>query len=125
MINMGMNVMIVDELLNMRKIIKGLLRNLGFVNIDEAHDGSVALSMLKEKSFGLVISEWDIPTMNGLELLKAIRSDDDLNGLRFILITAEAKQEKIIEALKSGANNYILKPFTEEILQKKLEEVFN
>lgn len=117
--------MIVDGLINMRKIIKGLLGHLGFYNIEEAEDGASALVMLKEKKFGLVISEWNIPKLNGLELLKAIRSDDDLAELTFILVTAEAKKENILAALKYGANNYIVKPFSEEVLRKKLEDAFN
>ena len=125
MINAGINVMIVDGLINMRQIIKGLLGNLGFYNIEEADDGATARSMLKEKEFGLVISEWNIPKLNGLELLKAIRSDDDLSKLTFVLVTAEAKKENILAAIKSGANSYIVKPFTLEILRKRLEDAFN
>ena len=123
MTNKETNVLIVDELSNMRKVLRGFLRNLGFKKISEAEDGSAALSILKKKnSFDLVISDWKMPNMNGLELLEAIRSDDKLKGVLFLLVTAEAKKENIIAAIKAGANNYILKPFTEEILQEKLEE---
>jgi len=125
MVNKGINVMIVDELSPMRKIIKSFLRNLGFENIQLVEDGSKALSVLKQDSFDLVISALHMSNMDGLELLKTIRSDENLKGIRFLLVTAEAKKENIIMAIKSGANNFIVKPFTEEVLQKKLEEIFN
>ena len=118
-------VLIVDKITDMRKILKGLMKNLGFLNISEAEDGSSALQLLKEDSYGLVISEWNMPSMSGLELLKAIRSDENLKEIFFVLVTAEATKENIIEAIQSGANNYIVKPFTTDILQKKLEEVLH
>lgn len=124
MIDMNMKVLIVDDFATMRKIIRGIMKKLGFANIEEADDGSTALPKLKSDNFDFVISDWNMPTMNGLEFLKAIRSDDDLKGLPFLMVTAEAKKENIVEAVKSGANNYIVKPFTEEILQKKLEDIF-
>ena len=101
------------------------MTNLGFLNISEADDGPSALQLLKEGSYGLVISEWNMPSMSGLELLKAIRSDENLKEIFFVLVTAEATKENIIEAIQSGANNYIVKPFTTDILQKKLEEVLH
>ncbi len=125
MINKGINVMIVDELASMGKIIKGFLRNIGFENIHVVEDGSKALSVLKQDSFDLVISALHMSNMDGLELLKAIRSDDKLKGIRFLLVTAEAKKESIIMAIEFGANNFLIKPFTEEVLQKKVEDIFN
>jgi len=125
MVNKGINVLIVDDSSTMRKILRGFMRKLGFKNISEAEDGSAALKLLKkEDSFGLVISAWRMPNMNGMELLKTIRSDENLKGISFLLVTAEARKENIIETIKAGANNYIVKPFTEEVLQKKLEEIF-
>ncbi len=118
-------VLIVDKIMGMRKIIKSLMTNLGFLNISEAENGSSALQLLKKDSYGLVISEWDMPGMSGLELLKAIRSDETLEKIFFVLVTAEAKKENIIEAIQSGANNYVVKPFTRDVLQKKLEEVLH
>jgi two-component system chemotaxis response regulator CheY len=124
MINMEIKILIVDELLTMRKIIRGFLGNLGIVNISEAEDGSTALQMLSQDSFDLLISDWNMQNMSGLELLKVIRSDENLKGLSVLLITAEAKKENIIEAIKAGANNCIIKPFSEVILKRKLEEIF-
>ncbi len=124
MIDLNMKVLIVDDFATMRKIIRGIMKKLGFANIEEADDGSTALPKLKSDSFDFVVSDWNMPTMNGLELLTAIRSDDDLKELPFLMVTAEAKKENIVAAIKEGASNYIVKPFTEEILQKKLEEIF-
>ncbi len=124
MIDKDMRVLIVDDFSTMRKIIKGIMRKLGFTNIEEAEDGTTALPKLRSDKFDFVISDWNMPNMNGLEFLKAIRSDEDLKGLPFLMVTAEAKKENILDAIKSGANNYIVKPFTEEILQQKLDDIF-
>ncbi len=124
MINKDMRVLVVDDFSTMRKIIKGIMRKLGFTNLEEAEDGTTALPKLKADKYDFVISDWNMPNMNGLEFLKAIRSDEDLKELPFLMVTAEAKKENILDAIKSGANNYIVKPFTEEVLQQKLEEIF-
>lgn len=124
MINKDMRVLVVDDFSTMRKIIKGIMRKLGFTNLEEAEDGTTALPKLKSDKYDFVISDWNMPNMNGLEFLKAIRSDEDLKELPFLMVTAEAKKENILDAIKSGANNYIVKPFTEEVLQQKLEEIF-
>ncbi len=124
MINKDMKVLVVDDFSTMRKIIKGIMRKLGFTNLEEAEDGTTALPKLRSDKFDFVISDWNMPNMNGLEFLKAIRSDEDLKGLPFLMVTAEAKKENILDAIKAGANNYIVKPFTEEILQQKLDDIF-
>ncbi len=124
MIEKGIKVLIVDDFSTMRKIIRGILKKLGFSYIEEADDGSNALPKLRQGGFGLVVCAWNMPNMNGLELLKAIRSDENLKGLLFLMITTETKKENIVAAIKAGENSYIVKPFTEEVLQKKLEEIF-
>jgi two-component system chemotaxis response regulator CheY len=124
MIDTNMRILIVDDFSTMRKIIRGIMKKLGFTNLEEADDGSTALPKLKSDNFDFVISDWNMPTMSGLELLKAVRSDDDLKELPFLMVTAEAKKENIVQAVKAGASNYIVKPFTQEVLQKKLEEIF-
>ncbi len=124
MIDKDMRVLVVDDFSTMRKIIKGIMRKLGFTNLEEAEDGTTALPKLKKEKCDFVISDWNMPNMNGLEFLKAIRSDEDLKGLPFLMVTAEAKKENILDAIKSGANNYIVKPFTEEVLQQKLDDIF-
>ena len=123
-LNTNIKILVVDDFKTMRKIIKNILTQLGFKNIIEADDGTTALELLKKQKVDLIISDWNMPKMNGLELLKSIRSDDNLKDIRFIMVTAEAQKESVIEAIKHGVNQYVVKPFTPETLKEKLEKVF-
>lgn len=118
-------VLVVDDFSTMRRIVKNILRQLGFNNIVEADDGTTGLGVLQKEKIDLIISDWNMPKMTGLDLLKAVRSDDALKDIPFLMVTAEAQQENIIEAVKAGVSNYIVKPFTAETLGKKIEQVFN
>jgi len=119
-----MKILIVDDFSTMRRIIKNLLRELGFNNTMEADDGSTALPMLKSGDFDFLVTDWNMPNMQGIELLKAIRADDRLKTLPVLMVTAEAKREQIMEAAQAGVNNYVVKPFTAETLKSKLERIF-
>ena len=119
-----MKVLIVDDFSTMRRIIKNLLRDLGFTNTFEADDGHTALPMLKEGSFEFVVTDWNMPIMQGIDLLKEIRKDPKLKHLPVLMVTAEAKREQIIEAAQAGVNGYIVKPFTAGTLKEKLDKVF-
>lgn len=123
--DLKMKILIVDDFSTMRRIIKNILRQIGYTNIEEAEDGNNALARLREDKYDLVITDWNMPRMSGLELLKAIRSDSVLNGVPILMVTAEAKKEKVIEAIKAGVNHYIIKPFTAEILKAKIEKIFD
>ena len=122
-VDMNMSVLIVDDYKTMLRIIRNLLKQLGFNNVDEATDGSMALQKLRDKAYGLVISDWNMEPMSGLELLKEVRADGKLNGLPFIMITAESKTDNVIAAKQAGVNNYIVKPFNAETLKSKLTKV--
>ncbi len=124
-IDTNMEYLIVDDFSTMRRITRGLLKELGATNVDEAEDGVQALSKLKAGNFDFVITDWNMPNMTGIELLKAIRSDAKLKSLPVLMITAEAKKENIIEAAQSGANGYIVKPFTAATLSEKLNKIFD
>lgn len=120
----NMKILVVDDFSTMRRIVKNILRQLGFVNIIEADDGSTALELLQREKIEFVVSDWNMPKMTGLELLKVIRADDALKHIPFLMVTAEAQQENIIEAVKSGVSNYIVKPFTAETLSQKINQIF-
>src|ERR1051325_609116 len=120
----SMPVLIVDDYKTMIRIIRNLLKQLGFVNVDEAGDGSAALNMMRQKNYGLVISDWNMEPMTGFELLREVRADDHLSRTPFIMVTAESKTENVIAAKKAGVNNYIVKPFNAQTLQQKIETVF-
>jgi two-component system chemotaxis response regulator CheY len=120
-----MKILIVDDFSTMRQIVKKSLRQLGFENITEAVDGSDALNKLKADEFKFIVSDWNMPNMMGIDLLKAVRSDDKLKALPFLMVTAEAQKENIIEAAKAGVSQYIIKPFTVDALQQKIEAIFN
>jgi two-component system chemotaxis response regulator CheY len=120
----NMKVLVVDDFSTMRRIVKNLLRDLGFTNISEADDGSTALPMLKEGSFDFVVTDWNMPGMQGIDLLKAIRADEKLSHIPVLLITAEAKKEQIVMAAQAGVNGYIVKPFTAATLNAKLDKIF-
>ncbi len=119
-----MKILIVDDFSTMRRIIKNLLRDLGFENTHEADDGNTALPMLKEGDFDFLVTDWNMPGMSGIDLLKAIRSDQSLASLPALMVTAEAKREQIIEAAQAGVNGYVVKPFTAQILKEKIEKIF-
>jgi len=122
-VDKNMNILIVDDYKTMLRIIRNLLRQLGFVNIEEATDGSMALQMLRGGSFGLVISDWNMEPMTGLQLLREVRADPKLKGTPFIMVTAESKTENVIAAKEAGVSNYIVKPFNAETLQGKMVSV--
>jgi two-component system chemotaxis response regulator CheY len=120
----SIKVLVVDDFATMRRIVKGVLKQLGFNNIIEAEDGNSALNELRKEKIGLIVSDWNMPNMTGLDLLKAVRSDASLKGIPFVMVTAEGQKENVVEAVKSGVTNYIVKPFTPETFGEKLQKVF-
>ena len=116
--------LVVDDFSTMRRIVRNLLKELGFVNVQEAEDGVDALNKLRGESFDFVVSDWNMPNMTGIELLRAIRADADLKHLPVLMVTAEAKKENIIEAAQAGASGYVVKPFTAATLDEKLKKIF-
>ena len=120
----SMPVLVVDDYNTMIRIIRNLLKQIGFSDIDDAADGSAALARMREKKYGLVISDWNMEPMTGYELLKEVRADPGLTKTPFIMVTAESKTENVIAAKKAGVNNYIVKPFNAQTLQSKIEAVF-
>lgn len=120
----SMKILIVDDFSTMRRIIKNLLRDLGFTNVQEADDGSTALPMLQSGNFDFLISDWNMPGMTGIDLLKAVRADARLAKLPVLMVTAESKREQIIEAAQAGVNGYVVKPFTAATLEEKIKKIF-
>ncbi len=120
----SMPVLIVDDYKTMIRIIRNLLKQLGFANVDEAGDGSAALNMMREKDYGLVISDWNMEPMTGYELLREVRADDRLSRTPFIMVTAESKTDNVVAAKKAGVNNYIVKPFNAATLKAKIDAIF-
>jgi two-component system, chemotaxis family, chemotaxis protein CheY len=116
--------LVVDDFSTMRRIVRNLLKELGFTNVDEAEDGAVALQKLQGGGFDFVVTDWNMPNMDGLTLLQSVRADAALKGLPVLMITAEAKKENIIAAAQSGASGYIVKPFTAATLNEKLIKIF-
>jgi two-component system chemotaxis response regulator CheY len=119
-----MKILVVDDFSTMRRIIKNLLRDLGFANIQEADDGNTALPMLKQGDFDFVVTDWNMPGMQGIDLLKAIRADKSLKHIPVLMVTAEAKKEQIVAAAQAGVNGYVIKPFTAATLKEKLAKIF-
>jgi two-component system chemotaxis response regulator CheY len=119
----GYSVLVVDDFSTMRRIVSNLLKEAGFGRIAEAEDGSIALRKLESETFQFVVSDWNMPNLTGLELLKAVRHSEKLQHLPFLLITAEARKENIVEAAQAGADGYIVKPFTAAILSQKIEGI--
>ncbi|MGC1460501.1 MAG: chemotaxis response regulator CheY [Steroidobacteraceae bacterium] len=115
--------LVVDDFSTMRRIVKNLLQELGYQNVQEADDGKTAWPMLQTGAFDFVITDWNMPLMPGLELLKAIRADEKLKGLPVLMVTAEAKREQIVEAVQAGVSGYVVKPFTAETLKQKLDKI--
>jgi two-component system, chemotaxis family, chemotaxis protein CheY len=120
----NMKILIVDDFSTMRRIIRNMLRQLGYINMVEAVDGAEALSLLQREKVDFVISDWNMPNMSGLDLLKAIRADENLKPIPVLLVTAEALKENVVEAVKAGVNNYVVKPFTAETLKEKIDAIF-
>ncbi len=118
-----MPILVIDDYNTMRRIVRNLLKQLGFDNVDEAADGAEAFAKLQEKPFSLVISDWNMEPMSGMELLKKVRADEKLKGLPFIMVTAESKPENVIAAKQAGVSNYIVKPFNAETLKTKMSSV--
>jgi len=125
-LDLNMNVLVVDDFLTMRRILKNILKQVGYSKMEEAEDGAQALDMIKnaDPPFELIIADWNMPKMTGIELLKAIRADPELKHLPVIMVTAEAQKSRVLEAVQAGVSNYIVKPFTAETVKTKLEQVF-
>jgi two-component system, chemotaxis family, chemotaxis protein CheY len=117
-------VLIVDDFKAMRRIVRQCLRDIGFVELDEAEDGKIALQLLQKKNYQLIISDWNMPNMMGIDLLKAVRSDARLKAIPFLMLTAESQKENVLEAARAGVSNYIVKPFNSGDLESKLELIF-
>ena len=122
-VNKNLKILIVDDFATMRKVIRNLLKQGGFENVVEAEDGAAALKILKSQQVDFIISDWNMPNMSGLELLKAVRADDELKALPFLMVTAEALKDNVVAAVKAGVSNYIVKPFTAEVLNEKIEKI--
>jgi two-component system chemotaxis response regulator CheY len=122
-IDKNMKILVVDDFATMRKIIKNLLKQVGYKNIVEADDGVAALRILKSQKINFIISDWNMPNMNGLEFLKAVRADSELSNLPFLMVTAEALKDNVVTAVKAGVSNYIVKPFTAEVLNEKIGKI--
>ena len=120
----NMKILIVDDFSTMRRIIKNLLRDLGFTNTHEADDGVTGLPMLKSGDFDFLVTDWNMPGMTGIDLLKAVRADQKLSTLPVLMVTAEAKRDQIVEAAQAGVNGYVVKPFTAAALKEKIEKIF-
>ena len=122
--DLGMKVLVVDDFATMRRIVKNVLKQIGFTKIVEADDGSTALAVLKNDKVDLIISDWNMPKVSGLELLKAVRSDESMKDMPFLMVTAEGQKDNIVQAVQAGVSNYVVKPFTPETIQEKLEQMF-
>ncbi len=120
----NMRVLVVDDFSTMRRIVKNILRQLGFMNIIEADDGSTAWEIINKEKIDFIVSDWNMPIMTGIELLRKVRSTDHLEKTPFLMVTAEAQQENILEAVQAGVSNYIVKPFTSEVLKQKIDKIF-
>ena len=123
-IDLGMKVLVVDDFATMRKIVRNILKQIGFTNIVEADDGANAMSMIKDDKIDFVVTDWNMPNMTGLELLKNIRSTENAKNLPVLMVTAEGLSENVVDAVKAGVDNYIVKPFTAETVQAKIEQIF-
>jgi two-component system chemotaxis response regulator CheY len=122
--DLSMKILIVDDFATMRRIMKNILKQIGFSNIIEADDGTTALEELKKTSVDLIISDWNMPKMTGLDLLKQVRGMDEFKDVPFLMVTAEAQKQNVIDAVQAGVTNYVVKPFTAEAISEKLEKIF-
>lgn len=125
MLDLKMKILVVDDFSTMRRIVKNILKQIGYSDIEEAEDGNSALARLRQGGFGLVVSDWNMPNMTGLDLLKAIRADNVLSQVPVLMVTAEAKKENVLDAIQAGVNNYVVKPFTADVLKEKIEKIFD
>lgn len=119
-----MTILVVDDFSTMRRIVRNILKELGYEKILEADDGTTALSILRQEKIDLIISDWNMPQMSGIELLKTVRTTESMKDLPFLMVTAEGQREHVLEAVKSRVSNYIVKPFTPETLMEKIEKIF-
>jgi two-component system chemotaxis response regulator CheY len=124
MTDSSMNILVVDDFATMRRIVKNVLKQLGYKNIFEADDGTSALEVLKKEKIQFIISDWNMPLMPGIELLKTVRSTEEWKSLPFLMVTAEGQREHVLEAVKHKVSNYIVKPFTPEVLKEKINKIF-
>jgi len=124
-VNQSIKILVVDDFSTMRRIVRNILKQLGFANIEEAEDGDVALEKLKDGAFDFVITDWNMPNMTGLDLLKSIRAEAKLKDTPVLIVTAEAEKENVVQAAQAGVNDYIVKPFTADVLQKKIDRIFS
>ncbi len=122
--DLNMKVLIVDDFATMRRILRNILKQIGFTNIVDADDGNTALKELKKEKIDLILCDWNMPEMPGIDLLKTLKADEQLKDIPFVMVTAEAQKDNIIEAVKSGVSSYIVKPFTAETVSEKLNKVF-
>ena len=122
--NTNMRLLVVDDFSTMRRIIKNILRQLGFTNIEEADDGTTAWEIINKGGIDFVISDWNMPQMTGIELLRKVRASEEFADRPFLMVTAEAQQENVIEAVQAKVSNYIVKPFTAETLKQKIDKIF-
>nr|WP_286239947.1 chemotaxis response regulator CheY [Neptuniibacter halophilus] len=122
--NKDMKILVVDDFSTMRRIIKNLLRDLGMTNVEEADDGQTALPILKQGGIDFLVTDWNMPGMTGIDLLKEVRSDPNLAHMPVLMVTAEAKKEQIIAAAQAGVNGYVVKPFTAAVLKEKIDKIF-
>lgn len=120
----NMKILIVDDMATMRRIVKNILKQLGFSNVEEAENGQDGLQKLRSDTFGFVVSDWNMPIMTGIDMLRAIRADDKLKATPVLMVTAEAQQANLVEAIQAGVSNYIVKPFTAETMQEKMAKIF-
>ncbi|MBF0343026.1 MAG: chemotaxis response regulator CheY [Nitrospirae bacterium] len=119
-----MKILVVDDFSTMRRIVKNILKQLGFEKIEEAEDGEQAFNKLKTGGFDFLVTDWNMPNVSGLELLKKVRGDAKLKSMPVLMVTAEAEKEQVVEAVKAGVNNYVIKPFTAEVLKEKIDKIF-
>ena len=120
----NMKILVVDDMVTMRRIVKNILKQLGFANVEEAENGQEALQKLQTDRYGFVVSDWNMPVMTGIDMLRAIRADEKLKTTPVLMVTAEAQQSNLVEAVQAGVSNYIVKPFTAETLQEKITKIF-
>jgi two-component system chemotaxis response regulator CheY len=122
--DLNMKILVVDDMSTMRRIVKNILKQLGFNNLEEAENGQEALTKLKADTYGFVVSDWNMPVMMGIDMLRAIRADEKLKAIPVLMVTAEAQKENLMEAVQAGVSNYVVKPFTAETMQEKINKIF-
>ena len=120
----NMKILVVDDMSTMRRIVKNILKQLGFNNLEDAENGQEALTKLKADTYGFVVSDWNMPVMMGIDMLRAIRADEKLKKIPVLMVTAEAQKENLMEAVQAGVSNYVVKPFTAETMQEKISKIF-